>query len=341
MNAEILSINSQAGMAAVYGGARPNHRPTDNENTILKILTPRGLMVNSLLSKLEWTEVDNAVLAAAVPRLVTLDMLRRRGLTTRLGGLGTLVSQWPVASEMTAATVNLTGQGKGENDLPEETLSGVPIPVIFKEFSIGARTLDASRRLGDGIDVTSAVAAARVVAESIESLIIDGSTAISLNGSVIYGLTSEPQRNTDTAANYGGGDWGTISNVVPTVAGMINAANADNFFGPFGILIYPTQYNQAALSFYTDGSGQTALQRIVSLANIAEVQMCAGLAAGEVVLFDLSRTTIDWAEALALQTLEWASGDGMVSHFKVMAVGAPRVKNSGTSKSGIVHATAA
>ena len=338
MSADILSINTQAGMAAVYGGARPLVNEQGNE---ARILTPRGLTVNSLLRPAEWTEVDTAVLAAAVPRLAVLDMLRRRGLTTRLGGLGTLVSQWSIASEMTAATVNLTGQGKGENDLPEETLAGVPIPVIFKEFSIGARTLDASRRLGDGIDVTGATAAARVVAESIESLIIDGSTAISLNGSVIYGLTSEAQRNTDTAAAYGGGDWGTISNVVPTVAGMINAANADGFYGPFGLLIHPTQYNQAALAFYTDGSGQTALQRITSLANIAEVQMCATLQAGEVVLFELSRNVIDWAEALAIQTLEWASGDGMVSHFKVMAVGAPRVKNAGTGKSGIVHATAA
>jgi|WetSurMetagenome_2_1015567.scaffolds.fasta_scaffold02313_7 uncharacterized linocin/CFP29 family protein len=339
MSAEVLSINSQAGMAAVYGGARPIVNDSNNE---AQIRTPRGLTVNSLLTKIEWTEIDAAVIAAAVPNLPVLDMLRRHGLTQRLGGLGTLVSQWTVAGEMTAATINLTGQGKGENDLPESNVAGVPVPVIFKEFSIGARTLDASRRLGDGLDTTAAVAAARVVAESIESLIIDGSTNISLNGSIIYGLTSEAQRNTDTAANYGGGDWGTLSNVTPTIAGMIAAASADNFYGPFGLLVYPTQYYQASMGFYTDGSGQTALQRITGMLGPgSEVQMCPSLAAGEVVLFSLNRSVIDWAEALPMQTLEWASGDGMVSHFKIMAVGAPRVKNNGTSKSGIVHATAA
>lgn len=338
MSAEILSINSQAGLAAVYGGARPVINAKTGE---AKIMTPRGLTVNSLLRKLEWEELDAAVVSAAKTRLTALDMLRRRGLTARLGGLGTLVSQWNVSSAVTAATVNLTGQGKGENDLPEYLLKGVPVPVIFKEFSIGARHLDASRRLGDSIDVTAGAEAGRVVAEMIESLIIDGSTSISLNGDSIAGLTSHASRNTDTAANYGGGDWGTISNVTPTVAGMIAAANGDGFYGPFGILVHPTQYNQAALSFYTDGSGQTALQRVQMLANIAEVQMCATLAAGEVVLFEMSRNVVDWAEALALQTLEWASGDGMTSHFKVMAVGTPRVKADYDGKSGVVHATAA
>jgi uncharacterized linocin/CFP29 family protein len=213
--------------------------------------------------------------------------------------------------------------------------------VIFKEFSIGARTLEASRRLGDSLDVTAGVEAARVVAEAEESLLIDGSLAISLNGDVIFGLTSHTYRNTDTAANYGGGDWGTISNILPTIAGMIAAAQGDGFYGPYGILAYPTQYNQAALSFYTDGSGQTALQRILAIAGIADVTMCAGLAAGEVVLFELSPLVVDWAEALPLQTLEWASGDGMVSHFKVMTVATPRVKADYANASGVVHATGA
>ena len=338
MTAEILSVNSQDGMAAVYGGARPIVNSRTGE---VKIQTPRGLTVNSMLRKLEWEELDAAVVAEARSRLTVLDMLRRRGLTARLGGLGTLVSQWNVSSAMAAATVNLSGQGKGENDLPEYQLLGQPVPVIFKEFSIGARTLDAARRLGDGIDVTAGVEAARVVAEGIESLIIDGSTAISLNGDVIYGLTSHASRNTDTAANYGGGDWGTLSNVTPTIAGMINAAIGDGFYGPYGLLVYPTQYNQAALSFYSDGSGQTALQRIQAMSGIAEVQQCPTLAAGEVVLFELNRNVVDWAEAIALQTLEWASGDGMVSHFKVMAVGTPRVKATYAGNSGIVHATGA
>lgn len=338
MNAQILSVNSQAGFAALQGGSRPI---VNASSDVARIVTPRGLTINSVLRKQEWEELDAAVVQAAQTRLVVQPMLVRRGLVRRLGGLGSLVSQWPVSSAMSAATVNLTGQGKGEEDLPEQLLKGVPVPVIFKEFSIGQRVLEASRRLGDSLDVTAGVEAARVVAEGIESLCINGSSAISLNGYVIYGLSNQTNINTDTAANYGGGDWGTISNIVPTVAGMIDAANGDNYFGPFGILIYPTQYNQAALSFYTDGSGQTALQRIQALANVAEVQMCAALDAGEVCLFQMTADVVDWAEAMAIQTLEWASGDGMTSHFKVMAVGTPRVKADYSGKSGVVLATSA
>ena len=98
----------------------------------------------------------------------------------------------------------------------------------------------------------------------------------------------------------------------------------------------------AALAYYTDGSGQTPVQRILaSMPNVQLFEMCPNLADGVVVLVQLTRNVVDWAEALPIQTLEWASGDGMVSHFKVMAVGAPRVKADYDGKSGIVHATSA
>lgn len=337
-NVQILNLESEVGRAAVYGGSRPIVNGRTGE---VKIVTGRGLQVNSVLRKDEWRELDAAVVEAAKTRLVAVDDLRQRNLVQHLGSIGTLTSQWNVTSAMTRADVNMTGQAAGERDLPDSQLKNVPVPVIFKEFAIGARVLAASRNLGDGLDVTAAHEAARVVAEMQEEMLING-YALTFNGGTIYGYTNQPQRNTDTAANYGGGDWGTIANVTNTIAGMIGAANGDGYYGPFGVYASPTQFNQAALLYYTDGSGQTPVQRILaSMPGVQLFRMSPNLADGVVVLVQLTRNVVDWAEALPIQTLEWASGDGMVSHFKVMAVAAPRVKADYNGSSGVVHATGA
>lgn len=337
MTANIHNITAEAGQAALYGGARPIINTQTGE---ARIRTAQGLTVNSLLRADEWKELDAAVIEAAKSRLVTVELLRSRNLVARLGGIGTLVSQWNMTSAITAANVTMTGQSTGDRDLPDTKLAGVPVPVIFKEFAIGMRTLEASRRLGDGLDVTAAYEATRVVAEMMETLVIDGYD-LKFGADTIYGLTNHTNRNTDTASAYGGGDWGTITNVVPTVAGMVAAANGDAMYGPFGILVAPTQFNQAALTYYTDGSGNTPIQRLLSLPNIEFVQMCPFLQDTEVVLFQLTRSVIDWAEAMPLQVLEWASPDGFTSHFKVVTVATPRVKADYDGKSGIVHATGA
>ena len=43
-------------------------------------------------------------------------------------------------------------------------------------------------------------------------MLFNGSS-VTLNSTAIYGLTTHPYRATDTATNYGGGDWGTATNV--------------------------------------------------------------------------------------------------------------------------------
>jgi len=329
------------GLDALMGGSRPLR--VNSKTKEVQIRTKRGIVINSLLREDEWQEVDRAVIEAARYPLKFVNLVRSRGLVQPLGGLGTLISAWYGASEMTQAQVNMTGRATSERDLPDLRQVGVPIPVIFKDFTVGERMLMASRNQGDGIDVTAAVEATRVVAEKVESIFVNGAGTV-LNGAALYGITNHPNRNTDTASNYGGGDWGTIANVVPTVSGMISAAmSTGKHYGPYTLLVSTTQYNQAANSYYTDGSGQTALDRVRALATIEDVQHIPSdiLADGAVVLVQMSREVIDAAIALDIQVREWASGDGMETMFKVLAVMAPRVKARYDGKSGIVHATGA
>lgn len=312
-----------------------------NANTgAVLVNSARGFQVNSLLKEDEWRAIDQAVMEAARPPLRMLGAVRGAGLTSRIGSLGTMVSQWYTRSEMTAASVSMSGRTT-ERDLPDMKMSGVPVPIFAKEFAIDLRTLLASRRLGDGLDVTTAQEAARVVAEAMDNMVLNGATGVVVNGATIYGLRNHPDINTDTAANYGGGDWGTSTYPVKTVAGMVNAANNDYHYGPFNVFVAQTQYNQAAQTFYTDGSGDTELARILRLPLVNSVTMIPQLPDGNVLLVDMTRETLDWAEVFDVQTREWATPDGMTSIFRVMAAGVIRVKSRYGGQSGIVLATSA
>lgn len=301
------------------------------------------LVVNSLLSESEWAELDRVVLTASRFPLKLINDLRARGLTSRLGSVGSLEARWNTLSNITGATINMTGRGRAERDLPETNQDSVPVPVIFKEFAIDWRTLEASRLLGDGLDITTMVETTRVVAEAYENLAMNGNTNIVLNGRPIYGLRTHPKRKTDTAANFGGGDWGTIANIQPTVAGMINAANAQNNYGPFVLYVSMTQYNQAALTNYTDGSGESPLDRIKKLDMIQDVLSLpvSVLADGELLMLQPSAEYIELAEALPLQVREYMTNDGTENIFKVMTIGTPKIKARQGDETGIVHTTGA
>lgn len=341
---QVMSLSDAVGHAHALKGSRPIINAKMGPKSTPKIITPRGLEINSVLRRDEWETLDRAVVQASVQPLRLTRILRDRGLVRPLGSLGTLITQYNRVSEMTEANISLRGHASGEKDLVDFDLVGVPVPIIFKEFELDTRVLASSRLLGDGLDTTNGAAAARVVGEKVEDLAINGDSSINLNGNTIYGLTTHPNRNTDTAANFGGGDWGTITNIIPTIAGMISAAQADGYYGPYGVAVAPTQYNQAALAYYTDGSGDTPLQRVLNMPQIEFFEQIPQLDDGEVVLMQLTTDVIELAYVEAyfpITNLEWTSGDGMLEMFKAMAVFTPIVKSDHSGRSGIVHATGA
>lgn len=337
---QINNLNTSDGFAAAQGA-----RPIVNKKTgQVQIVTPRGLRVNSLLRKDEWEQLDQAIVAAATQRLNGIRHLRERGLTFRLGGIGSMIAQYNQASEMTPAAITMDGHTQGDRDRIDFKLKSVAVPVIHKEYSFGARELAAARNMGNAVETGNAEAAARVVAESLENMLFNGNTTIGINDSEkIYGYTTHPNRNTDTATNFGGGDWGAVGNPEKTVAGMIAAAHADRYFGPYIVYASTTQFNQAANLFQTDGSGDTGRDRIMRLSGVEGFFPSDWLGDGEVLLVQATRDVVDLAyvPGFELANLEWASGDGMQSYFKVLTIAVPRVKSEYSGRSGIVHCTGA
>lgn len=293
---------------------------------------PRSIRTNDLLRKDEWEELDEAVVDVAREQLVGIADLQAAGLTLALGGLGTLISQFEQLQDMSPASVDMAGETPGEEDTVGFTLVGVPVPIVHKDYRLNIRRLEASRRLGDSLDVTQAQVAARLVRDELEDILFNGEPLV-VQGDSIFGYTTHPDRNTDTGA-----DWGTIGNIFTNVNDAISVLEGVGFFGPYGLYVSRVQFGQAR-EVFVDGSGQSAINRV--LENIPNLQFfkASDRLTDEFVIVTMIRDVVDLAIAQNIVTVEWSDLGGMITRFKVMTAMVPRVKSTADGDSGIIQVT--
>jgi uncharacterized linocin/CFP29 family protein len=324
----VLTLNGPEGISEAINFVTRSRRPQMNK---------AGLVTNSFLDKREWSALDDAIIRMVKLRQVGVADLRARNLW-KTTTLAEMLSQWRVASEKVAPSVNMNGSSQANKDRVDKKTYGVPIPILRSDYSIGRRELLASRSLGSPIDTMEAEEAAEAVSEKLENILFNGYTGIVVQGNYIYGYTTLPARDTATAAAYGGGDFGTISNIFPTFSGMLTALSAKRYHGPFGCYVANTQYNQM-LAVYTDGSGQSALQRVLTIPEIEFIKPSDQLSDGVTVMVQMTGNVVSMIEALALDNREWESGDGMELYFAVLMAGAPKLITDYAGYAGIAHAT--
>ncbi|HEX6827159.1 MAG TPA: family 1 encapsulin nanocompartment shell protein [Nitrospiraceae bacterium] len=295
-------------------------------------LNLNSLRTMTLLHKDEWELLDSRVVEISANVLNAIADLRAMGLTTQLGGLGVLVSQYEQVSDMTDANVNMAVETDDEEDRLNFPLVGVPVPIISKGFRIDARSLAATRRNGGALDTTHADTATRKVAEKMEEMFFVGSTVVQ-RGQTIPGVLTQASRNVVT----GGADWGTATNIYPNVLAMIGALQSDNHYGPYRLYLHPDQYIQTfALNASTAIPIIETLQRLPGL-GMGSIKPSNFVTAGQGVLINMSSDVIDYAEGQATAPVEWETKGGLVTHFKILAAGVVRVKADAAGRSGIAH----
>lgn len=306
--------------------------------SIAKKLLNSGFNVNALrtndtLRKDEWKLYDTEVVSIAKDRLVGVGEIMRRGLVYNLpNALGVTRLEWETDTDMTPAAVTMSGIQRAQDDRIEFAMTGIPIPIIHKDFTLNIRHLEASRRSGRPLDTTMVAKATRVVAEQIESMLWNGYTGLGSNNT-IYGLTNAQYRNTGSVTAA----WATATGaqIVADVMRMITAAQADHFFGPYVIF---TGLSQAVHlgDDYKAESDKTIMQRVMEIPGVEAVIPTAGLSTS-IVLVQLSSDVIQMINGIQPTLVEWETHGGMVMNFKVMAIMLPRVRNDSEAQSGIVH----
>jgi len=297
-----------------------------------------GLHQNALLQKDEWLELDDVVMQTAKVELNGVADLMSRGLTKKLGGLGSKVSAYEQVGEMTAANVTMSVDVQGERDRLEYTQVNIPVPVIYKEFSFDLRDLEAARQSGDPLETDHIAAATRVVTESMESMLFSGH-AKQLAGYTIQGYTTATNRIQTTAAALGGGDFGTAGNFYKSVTGALTALRAIGFKGPFMIYLASTQYGET-LNLIDPTNARSELSVVKdNIPEVIDVKPSYELTAGHMVMVQMTSNVVDLAVGMPLAPIQWTEMGGMISDFRIMGAQVPRIKYDANSNCGVLHAT--
>ena len=106
-----------------------------------------------------------------------------RRFITLVGPFGPGVEALPSDSlaGATAGQIDLLGNAEGEA-VGIEQRRYLPLPLIYKDFWVHWRELEANRQLGLPLDTGKAVAAAATCAQTEDRLVFDGDTTLGLPG---------------------------------------------------------------------------------------------------------------------------------------------------------------
>lgn len=293
------------------------------------------------LEKDEWETLSQRMVQLYRENLVGIQDLQEAGLDRGIS-LATQVDLWQTRTDFTDAEVSMDGETRSDEDRVTYQTEGVPIPIVHKDFRVSDRELQTSRRLNNDLRTDGIADATRSVTEKLEEILFTGwaPTVRDDGGDTfqLYGYTDHPERNT-----YTGSDWGTASNIRPDLVAMLDQLDENNRTGGnFWLYLAPPQWRQFRSAIDPDGDGnQTVRRRIMEEFDqeIGQVRRAPKLADGEAAMVDPRPDVVELAVAEDVQTIEWQSGSGMTSHFKVMAAMAPEVKADADNNSGVVHTT--
>jgi uncharacterized linocin/CFP29 family protein len=236
------------------------------------------------LSLDEWAAIDQTVVRTAQSMLVG------RRFISLVGPFGAGIEALPndMLTGASRAHVDLLGNNE-EDVLAIDRRSFLPMPVIYKDFWVQWRDLEASRQLGVPLDVGKAAAAASATAQSEDRLIFDGEPGLGLTG----------LRNVEGRQTLAMGDWGSMGRAFADVVEGVRVLTQAGFTGPYALAVSPRLY--ADLNRIFDNSGVLELEQVEKLARRG-VYPTAVLPEPAALLVDSGSQNLDLAVGVDLTT---------------------------------------
>lgn len=173
---------------------------------------------------------------------------------------GVGLQQWTydTLTEVSDAQITYAFTETGE-DVADFGRSHVPIPVIHKEFRIGYRDIVAAQRGGYPLQASTADSAAYKVMLQENAMLLNGYSA---DGSTydIKGLYQGAGNSESTSK-----DFGTAGNAMAKVQLAITELIADDIYGPYNLVLNPTQFMELAVSVLGSGAGDREINMVREL----------------------------------------------------------------------------
>lgn len=314
-----------------------------------QILMQNGLKIeslrtNAILNKDEWIAFDTALARPVRERLVGIQDLIDAGLTFNLANpMGKTVQEWESSTDVGPAEETMDGISRGDSDSTRIILNALPLPITHKDFEINLRTLEASRNLGESLDMSNLESSARKVAERMEDTLFKGGT-VTITGNTVFGYTNHPNRITrafDSSENWTNATK-TGEEILLDVTNMKGDLIGKNFFGPY-VLYIPTEYEVVLDREFKANSDKSLRTRLMEINNLLAIRVSDHLTADNVLMIQFTSDVIDLIDGFAPTVVPWESHGGFKLNFKVLGLMVPRIKVPGGStadtsvKTGIVH----
>ncbi len=193
---------------------------------------------SSPLTEKEWNRLDEAVIETARSKLTGRRMIEILGPL----GPGVYAIPYAIFTGQQPGGISMIGDQADlivEADRRETT----NIPMLFKDFRIFWRDVEADRHLGIPLDVSTAAVAAANVADQEDQLIFNGHKDLGQQGLL----------NVKGRLVVSMGDWqeggGPLANAVEAVSALTSAGH----YGPYTMAVSPQLYGQMVRNYGNTG----------------------------------------------------------------------------------------
>jgi len=292
------------------------------------------LYTHATLLREQWLEIDNLWLRVADQYMGAVMDLTSRGLTQTIPSLGIAASQYQAIGRMDPATTDMRASAAGNNQRLRVTPHLVPLPFAFEDYEFDITELEAVQRLGGTLDTAYTEEAQRSVAETFESWLVNGAPEFSVDGNTIFGYRTHPNRVLGT-----GTSWATADNIYPTVLKMYTDMLNIRRPGPYGLYMNVLQFGQMHAEEGVDRAWNVYRRIGESFPQIVSIKSSSAVPAGELLLVELQRRTVDLAIKMDPANVPWEIMGGLAQHVRVIGSIVPRLKADGENKVGLVHYT--
>lgn len=300
-----------------------------------------------------WKKLDADIASVIRTDLTVFSDIQNVG-TVDLGSmedaLGTFLYINQMVSDSGAANLSMSGKAVIGNDEPLYKEEALPLPMINSDFRMDVRSMHASGRgaYGNGsnvrIDTTEAQNEARKFSEKLEDLAIVGGGTFSYAGHSIYGITTSPNRITDTFA----ASWALTATAGKTILEDIRDGLNQLFIEGFGgnktIMLYiPKEYAVAMTRPYSDTYDAKSIGDVIrnTFPQIIDIKTAFRLTANTICLVEMRPRTCKIVNGFAPTPISWMTPDGLEFNWKLLGLQIPKFYSDYNAKNGIYHATLA
>ena len=284
----------------------------------------------------EWIEIDRAVVKAAQPRLEFFNAIRGANTVTIPNGLGTTVYESSMIGDISPAEVNMDGLAIADQDRPLMDLTGIPLPIIHKDFSLSLRQVAVSRKSGYPLDTSLPVDAAIKVAQEVEKLTVGIGINYSFAGRHLYGAINFPDRLTVELSDPEAPGW-TGKDLLSDVLKMKQASVDVGYNGPWRMFV-GSGWDTLLDMDYSDAKGDNTLrERILRTRGIQSIDSLDYMPRFDIILIQMDPRVARAVIAMPLTTLQWEQQGGMEIRLKVMTIMVPQFRADFYGGTGLVH----